>query len=59
MERATISFGHVMILGNWPFFSFWPLTMASMMDGWSLPRFTKTCETPYSHSASKKAKDAV
>jgi hypothetical protein len=27
------SFGQVMILGNWPFFSFWPLTMASIMEG--------------------------
>jgi hypothetical protein len=53
------SFGQVMILGNWPFFSFWPLTMASIMEGWSLPRFTKTWETPYSHSASKNANDAV
>lgn len=48
-----------MILGNWPFFSFWPLTMASMMDGWSLPRLTKQCVMPASQMASKKAKDAV
>jgi hypothetical protein len=53
------SFGQVMILGNWPFFSFWPLTMASMIEGWSDPRLTKTWLTPYSQSASKKAKDAV
>jgi hypothetical protein len=53
------SFGQVMILGNWPFFSFWPLTMASMMEGWSDPRLTKAWLTPYSQSASKKAKDAV
>jgi hypothetical protein len=32
MDRATISFGHVMMRGNWSGFSFWPLTMASMMD---------------------------
>jgi len=29
------------------------------MLGWSLPRLTKTWLTPYSHKASKKAKDAV
>lgn len=59
MERATISFGQVMMRGNWPAFSFWPLTMASMMEGWSEPKLTKTWATPASHSASKKAKDAV
>lgn len=53
------SFGQVMILGNWPFFSFWPLTMASMMLGWSEPRLTKQCVMPASQMASKKAKDAV
>jgi len=29
------------------------------LTGWSEPRLTKTCSTPASHSASKKAKDAV
>jgi hypothetical protein len=48
-----------MILGNWPFFSFWPLTMASIMDGWSDPRLTKTFLTPASHRDSKKANEAV
>jgi hypothetical protein len=48
-----------MIFGNWPFFSFCPFTMASMMDGWSEPRLTKQCVTPASQMASKKAKDAV
>lgn len=57
--RLHTSLGQVMILGNWFFFSFWPLTIASMMEGWSLPRLTKTCATPYSHRASKKAKEAV
>lgn len=37
----------------------WPLTMASMMLGWSEPRFTKQWLTPALHSASKKADDAV
>jgi len=45
--------------GNWPFFSLVPLTMASMMLGWSEPRLTKTWVTPASHSDSKKAKDVV
>jgi len=58
-QPMRTSLGQVMIFGKLPFFSFWPLTMASMMDGWSLPRFTKTWETPYSHKASKKANDAV
>jgi hypothetical protein len=40
------SFGQVYILGNWPFFSFCPRTMASMMLGWSEPRLTKTFVTP-------------
>jgi hypothetical protein len=48
-----------MILGNWPFFSLVPFTMASMMLGWSDPRFTKQWVTPSSHSASKKANDVV
>jgi len=59
MYDLFTSLGHVMILGNFPFFSFWPLTMASIMEGWSEPRLTKTWLTPYSHRASKKAKDAV
>jgi hypothetical protein len=33
--------------------------MASMMLGWSEPRFTKQWETPASHNASKKAKEVV
>lgn len=33
--------------------------MASIMLGWSDPRFTKQCVTPASHSASKKANDVV
>lgn len=53
------SLGHVTILGNCPFFSFCPLTMASMMLGWSEPRFTKQCVMPASQMASRKAKDAV
>lgn len=32
-KAAHTSLGHVMILGNWPFFSFCPLTMASMILG--------------------------
>ena len=48
-----------MMVGNWSFFSRAPLTMASMMLGWSEPRFTKQCVTPASHRASKKAKDVV
>lgn len=35
-----------MICGNCPFFSFWPLTMASMMLGWSEPRLTKQYVMP-------------
>lgn len=45
MDKATISFGQVIILKA-PFFSYWVLTMASMMDGWSLPRLTKQWVTP-------------
>jgi hypothetical protein len=45
--------------GNWPLASRAPLTMASMMLGWSEPRLTKTCSTPASHSASKKANEVV
>lgn len=36
----------VLYLGNWPFFSFCPSTMASMSDGWSEPRFTKQYVIP-------------
>lgn len=36
-----------------------PRTMASMMDGWSEPRLTKTCETPAFQRTSKKAKEVV
>jgi hypothetical protein len=43
---SRTSFGHVIIRGNWSGFSFWPLTMASRMEGWSEPRLTKTWETP-------------
>lgn len=53
------SFGQVMMRGKAPFRSRWPLTMASMMLGWSEPRFTKQWLTPAPHSASKKADDAV
>lgn len=48
-----------MMRGNCPFFSRAPLTMASMMLGWSEPRLTKTWVTPASQSASKKAKEVV
>lgn len=48
-----------MIRGKAPFLSRVPLTMASIMLGWSEPRLTKTCSTPASHSSSKKANDAV
>lgn len=48
-----------MMRGNWPFFSRWPLTMASMMLGWSEPRLTKQWVMPASQMASKKANDAV
>lgn len=33
--------------------------MASIILGWSDPKFTKTCVTPALHSASKKANEAV
>ena len=36
-----------------------PRIMASMMEGWSEPRLTKTCETPAAKRASKKAKEVV
>lgn len=55
MDSATISFGQVMILGKALGFSFRPLDMASMMLGWSEPRFTKQYFTPRSQRASKKA----
>jgi hypothetical protein len=45
--------------GNLPLASRWPLTMASMMLGWSDPRLTKQCVMPASQMASKKANDAV
>ena len=48
-----------MILGKFPFASFCPFTIASMMLGWSDPRFTKQCVIPASQIASKKAKEAV
>lgn len=35
-----------MILGNLSPSSFFPLAMASMIEGWSDPRFTKTCVMP-------------
>jgi hypothetical protein len=50
--------GQVMIRGNWAP-ERCPLTMASMMDGWSDPKLTKQCVTPSSHNASKNANDAV
>lgn len=51
--------GQVMIRGNCPLRSLWPFTIASMILGWSDPRFTKQWLTPALHSASKKADDAV
>ena len=59
MRGVLTSFGQVMIRGNLPFFSRWPFTIASIMLGWSDPRFTKQWVTPASWMASKKAKDAV
>lgn len=53
------SLGHVMMRGNLPFLSRAPLTMASMMEGWSEPRLTKQWVMPASHMASKKADEAV
>lgn len=48
-----------MIRGKLPFFSRWPLTIASMMLGWSDPKLTKTWVIPASQRASKKANDVV
>lgn len=48
-----------MILGNRPSFFLCPVTIASMILGWSLPRLTKQYLTPASHIASKKATDVV
>ncbi len=53
------SLGHVMMRGKWSFLLRVPLTMASMMLGWSEPKFTKQWLTPASHRASKKASDVV
>jgi hypothetical protein len=50
------SFGHVMILGKFPCFSFCPLTMASMIDGWSEPRLTKTWVMPACDGSQLKAR---
>lgn len=59
MDKATISLGQVKILGKSFGFSFKPFAIASMILGWSEPRLTKQFSTPSSHSASKKAYDAV
>ena len=69
MDRATISFGQVMMRGKplvvvvvvavGSLILFWCLAMASRMEGWSEPRFTKQYFTPNSHNASKKASLAV
>lgn len=48
-----------MIRGKFALFSRWPLTMASMMLGWSDPRLTKTWLMPASPRDSKKAKEVV
>ena len=48
-----------MMRGNLPLASRWPLTMASMILGWSEPRLTKQWVTPASQMASKKADEAV
>ena len=48
-----------MMRGNLPLASRWPLTMASMMLGWSEPRLTKQWVMPASQRASKKAYEAV
>ena len=53
------SLGHVMMRGNLPLASRCPLTIASMMLGWSEPRLTKQWVMPASQMASKKAKEAV
>lgn len=58
-KMGYTSFGQVMIRGNCPLRSLCPFTMASMILGWSDPRFTKQWLTPALHSASKKADDAV
>lgn len=58
-QKEHTSFGHVMILGKFALFSRWPLTMASMMLGWSDPRLTKTWLMPASPRDSKKAKEVV
>lgn len=58
MDMATISFGQVMIRGKVEGEDL-PRTMASMMEGWSEPRLTKTCETPALKRASKKAEEVV
>lgn len=44
---------------NWPRLSLSPFVRASMILGWSDPKFTKQCVTPASRSASRNAKDAV
>lgn len=48
-----------MIRGKFALFSRWPLTMASMMLGWSDPRLTKTWLMPASPRDSKKANEVV
>lgn len=48
-----------MMRGNRSFFSRAPLTMASMILGWSEPRFTKQWLTPAAQRASKKANEVV
>lgn len=48
-----------MIVGNLSGVSLFPFTIASIILGWSEPRFTKQCVMPASQIASKKAKDAV
>lgn len=58
-ELVRTSFGHVIIRGNLPFASLVPLTMASIILGWSEPRFTKQWVIPASQIASKNANDAV
>lgn len=48
-----------MILGKFALFSRWPLTIASMMLGWSDPKLTKTWLMPASPRDSKKANEVV
>lgn len=48
-----------MMRGNLPLLSRCPLTIASMMLGWSEPKLTKQWVTPASEMASKKADEAV